>query len=532
MCRRESVLGLIDNHATIRGMLERQARERGEQIYLMFGDSRITFAQADEHVNRLANGLAALGLRHGDRVAIMLPNHPDHVFTFLACAKLGLTQVPVNAQLKGPGLTYLLAHAEPRAIIADTAYVDQLASALDGCGAEFAIWRGQPPFADGLEAIEFNAVAGVDNRQPPACAVDPDDVLSISYTSGTTGPPKGVLVTDKMFRASGYAAGQVSEAQVGEVMFLWEPLFHIGGSQVMVLGLHYGASLAIVERFSASAFWDQVRRYRATRMHYLGGILSMLLKQPAVPNDTDNPIRIAWGGGATLETWRAFEARFRVEIRENYGMTEASSLTTFNTGGRIGSVGRPAAYFDVRIVDDGGLPMGPNRPGEFIVREREPGLIMRGYFKNAKATAAALRDGWLYTGDVGAYDEDGFYYYAGRKTDSMRVRGENVSAWEVERVVNDHPAVAACAAIGVDAEIGDQDIKLFVMPRPDAAPDPLELIAWCDARLAPFQVPRYVAFVEAFPMTATERIRKEMLPRSVDDCWDLAESGYRVGRSG
>jgi crotonobetaine/carnitine-CoA ligase len=201
-------------------------------------------------------------------------------------------------------------------------------------------------------------------------------------------------------------------------------------------------------------------------------------------------------------------------------MTEASSFTTLNTDERPGSIGTPLPFFDVTIADENGNFPGPGKMGEIRVRALEPGVIMKGYFRNEEATRAALVDGWLRTGDLGHRDEGGFYYYAGRLKDSLRRRGENISAWEVERVVNAHPDIAESAVIGVANELADQDIKIFLRLKPGRSLDPAAFIDWCGPVLPRFQIPRFVAFIDEFPKTPTERIRKELLSRTTEDCWD------------
>jgi crotonobetaine/carnitine-CoA ligase len=236
-------------------------------------------------------------------------------------------------------------------------------------------------------------------------------------------------------------------------------------------------------------------------------------------------VRIAWGGGAPDAVWREFQDRFAIEVRENYGMTEAASLTSMNTDARFGSVGRPAPYFHVRIVDPQGEEVAPGSGGEILVREREPGLITPGYFRNPEATAATLRDGWLHTGDLGRLDEDNYLYFMGRLKDSLRRRGENVSAWEIERLVDQMDWVEECAVVGVPDELGDEEIKLFVRPSRPELVDMQALAEWCTAKLADFQIPRFYALVEEFHKTGTQRIRKETLPRTTDDAWTRTPSG-------
>jgi len=265
-------------------------------------------------------------------------------------------------------------------------------------------------------------------------------------------------------------------------------------------------------------------------MHYLGGVLDILLKQPPRPDDRRHSVQIAFGAGCTRQSWRAFEQRFGIEIREVYGLTEGSCFTTVNKSGKVGSIGKPYPYLDVKIVDGCGNAVPTGRVGEIVMRGKQPGLITKGYLGNPEATAAAVKDGWLYTGDLGRCDEDGDFYYVGRRKDSIRHRGENISAWEVERVLNSHPDIQESAVLGVDAEVGEQDIKAFILCRPGAAVDPLALTKWCEPRMPYFQIPRYITFVDSFAKTPTERIRKEVLSKTTEDCWDLTRCGYRLHR--
>ena len=239
----------------------------------------------------------------------------------------------------------------------------------------------------------------------------------------------------------------------------------------------------------------------------------MLLRQEKSTTDTCHTCRVAWGGGAPSTIASEFQRRFNVEVRENYGMTEASSLTSINEQGHIGSVGKPAPYFDVRIVDAEGVKKSVNEKGEIVVKELEEGRLTPGYFRNEEATSSAIRDGWFFTGDLGYFDQSGYLYYSGRIKDSIRRRGENISAWEIERVVEQLDFVEQAAAIGVPDELGDEAIKLFAkltefMP----VESPVAAVHnWCLERLPDFQVPTYIVIIDEFPMTGTERIRKESL---------------------
>ena len=505
-------------------LLERRARDDAAKPFCFFAGSAISFGELAQRVRRLASGFAALGVRPGDRVAVMLANHPDHPTVFLALVELGATQVPVNIHLRGLGLEYVLAHSEARAVVADERFAPELVQVLTRTSVELLIWRGTAVPSQSVRSTTLDDLAAAGTPASKRSTPDPDRVVSITYTSGTTGPPKGVMLGETPYWLAGHVAGQLADVRAGDVMLTWEPLYHIGGSQVIVTCLQHGVPMALLERFSASTFWDDARRYRATQMHYLGGVLGILLKQPSRPDDREHSVRVAWGGGAPAHLWEPFEHRFGVRIHECYGMTEAASFSTINLERRLGSIGRPVPHFEVRIVTDDGTTAATHETGQIVVRERAPGLFMKGYLKDPERTAEALRDGWLHTGDFGTRDADGFFYFAGRRRDRLRRRGENVSAWEIEQVLSMHADVEVCAAIGVPSDVGDDDIKVFVKPVVGKRLDPLDLVRWCEGHLAYFQIPRYVELVDEFPLTPTERIRKDQLSPSVAGCFDREQS--------
>ena len=492
-------------------LFARLAEATPARIFARIGEHALSFGALDQRSAALADWLCRNRVQPGDRVALMLRNGETALAMMLAIARTGAIWVPVNTQAVGDNLAHVLQHSGPRVIIAEP----DLMPAITACGAD--LHSATIVQADGLPSGRQAPAS------PSAAAVGVDAPFAIMYTSGTTGRPKGVLVSHRMLRLAGEAAALVSGAQDGDVHYVWEPLFHIGGAQMMVLPLIRDVTLCIAERFSASRFWADISASGATHMHFLGGILQILLKQPPAPLDRGHGVRIAWGGGCPKDVWQPFEERFGVTIRECYGMTECSSFTTANLGGPVGSVGQPLPWFDVALLDDAGKPVAPGERGEMVVRERLAGALTRGYFNDPEATARSLRNGAFRTGDLASADAAGNLYFHGRMTDSVRVRGENVAAAEVEEVARKHPAVEDCVMIGVAADVGEAAIKLFVKPRAATCLLPQELSDWLAPRLARYQRPRYIAIVEDFERTPSQRIMKHKLPKGTDDAWDAMD---------
>ena len=505
---------------TIGELLARRARSSPQDIYCSFGAERISVGMLDRRVNQVATLLKSHGLQRGDRVAVMLPSHPDHLYLLFALARLGMVRVPINAHLLGAPLAHLLGELAPKAIIADSAF----RAALDELGSPLPhmIWR------NGVDA-EFDRFASC-AEDDAAPSVKTDEIVALSPSSGTTGAPKGVLKSDRQLRAGPMAILRLTEAGPGDVFLFWEALHHGSGVAVAIAALMGGFQLAMLERFSASRFWDDVRRHRATHIHYLGSVLPMLLKQPERPDDCEHRVRIAWGGGCPADVWHAFAERFGVSMREGYGLSELITFVTANIDGPPGSIGKPLSYYEISLLADDGSPAGPGDKGEIAIRALEPGLGFLGYFRNPQADAAARRGDLFLTGDLAHRDASGNLFYAGRKKDMLRRRGINIAAWDVESVIAQHDAVAEVALVGVPSELGEDELKLFVRVREGASLTPADLIRWCSGKLAYFQVPRYIEFIDAFPKTPTQRIQKKELSRSVAGIWDAEAAGFRAAR--
>ncbi|WP_027775288.1 AMP-binding protein [Paraburkholderia caledonica] len=469
-----------------------------------FEDRAISCEDAARHVVQLQRWFAAQGLEQGDRVAVMLGNSPEHIHLIYALHLSGLVWVPVNTKLRAAGLEYLLQHAEPKLFVVDDEF-DTVTAQLD-CGA--ARRTHLPAFDAHDTSTEFAT---------PAIGVH--DPLCIIYTSGTTGAPKGVVFTHRMMRIASEAALRVADVRDSDRLFLWEPLCHIGGAQMLLLPFLANVTLHAVPRFSASQFWPQIEHAGATQLHYLGGVLDILMQLPEREQPAKHTLRVAWGAGVSASSWEGIQTRLKVSLRECYGMTECSSFATANVTGKAGSIGRALPWIDIALLDENGRPVKEGEAGEIVLTSKVEGTFLPAYLKNPDATKAALRNGRLHTGDRARRDADGDLFFIGRQTDSMRVRGENVSAWEIERIFAAHPAIRASAAIGVASAIGEQDILLDVQFK-DEPVEWTALHAWACERLASFQLPRYYRAVAGFEMTASERVKKHLLSRDTGNAWD------------
>lgn len=503
-----------DDHLDVQGILHAGLNAAPDRIVLAFDAEAWSVARLRRHVALSQAWLAEQGVTRGDRVAVMLKNHPAHVALIYALILSGMVWVPVNTRLKSAGLQYLIDHAKPRLVVVEPEFDEQVSQSA-----------ATHPFT--LAHADFTEMQD-EGAGPTRADCLPGDLLCLIYTSGTTGAPKGVRFTHRMLRIASEAALLAADAQDGDRLFLWEPLCHIGGAQMLMAPFLAQVSLHVVPAFSLSRFWAQIASSRATHLHYLGGVLELLMRHPeSIP--ANHSIRVAWGAGLNKLTWRQAQDTLGMELRECYGMTECSSFATVNQTGKPGSMGRVLPWMTLELLNENGQPVGVGEHGEIVLTTDVEGAFLDGYLDNPDATASALRDGRLYTGDIAWRDADGDLFFVGRRTDSMRVRGENVSAWEIERVFAQHPEVSSVAAVGVRSDIGEQEILLYVQCT-DSSPEHLAtlapaLSAWASARLASFQLPRYYRLVERFDLTPSERIRKHLLSRDLDGAWDRSVPG-------
>jgi len=506
------VLGLKSR--TVHGVVEELAASRGDKTFLFHEDSTFSYGEINLASSRIACGLQARGIGKGDKVAIMMSNRPEFLFTWFGGSKVGAVEVPVNTAHKGELLTYILNQSDARLLVIEGAFLPQLAGvAGDLTALEHVIVVGDGEAApEGLQALSWDRFTDNDAVYDPV-EVSDEDPAAMMFTSGTTGPSKGAVVPQNYQIAMGEIVCGMARYDEADRLYNALPLFH-GNAQTLstIPALISGATMVLAKRFSASRFWDDIRRFGCTEFNYIGGILPILLKAEERPDDADNPIRIMVGAGASASVFEAFEKRFGVTLIESYGMSEIGiPMISTPEARRIGSCGRQNPDYQIRLVDDDGREVGPDTPGELLIRPLKPWSMMLEYHKMPEKTVEAWRDLWFHTGDYLKHDADGFYYFVDRKKDALRRRGENISSFEVERSVNAHPAVLESAAVAARSDLGEDEVLICVALKPGATLTAEDLISHCEDRMAYFMVPRYVRFLDSLPKTPTERVQKYKL---------------------
>jgi crotonobetaine/carnitine-CoA ligase len=521
-------VGALGEPTTLPEILMARAEQTPGARFVHFDGAERTYAETLEAAERAAAGLAGLGVGKGTRVALMLPNCLEFLDLWFGLALLGAVLVPVNTALKGDGLRYLLEHSESAVVVVDAPLTETADRALDGAGPLRRLCARGTPHEGWDDAA---AVLDADPAPLGAPRLQPGDLASILYTSGTTGPPKGVRNAHNAYATAAYEFTQhFAQLRSDDILYTSLPLFHVNAEMLTTIGsLVSGIPMVLAPRFSASGFFDDLRRHGATIFNYIGAMLTMLYKQPERVDDAANPARLTIGGAAPAELWRAFESRFGLQILEIYGLTETATFALGNPPGdvRVGKIGLPVSWAQVEVHREDGTPAQPAEAGEIVVRSKRPDVLFQGYDKNEEATREAVAGGWFHTGDRGRRDEDGYFVFIDRLKDSIRRRGENISSYEVERVVNSHPGVAECAAVGVPSELGEEEVMVVLVPRDGAETDPSELIAFCSERMASFMVPRYVRVRSELPKTATQRVQKFALRQEGPaGAWDRKSAAW------
>jgi crotonobetaine/carnitine-CoA ligase len=501
---------LMPEFDSLAALVDARAAVRPDARALVFEDGDLTYGELADLGRRAAFLFRAHDVRRGDRVGIMVGNALDLPVALFGAAQAGAILVPFHLQHRGEVLRYIADLTEPSLVIFDPSAVDEDQRSTVGAAA---------PDARRLEAEFGNSsfLAAVRECPPGGGDARADLPLSIMFTSGTTGRSKGVVLDQQFYLTEGEAYCRVSDALPEDVFGTVLPLSHANAQIASLVGaLLAGCPLVCWRRFSASRFWSEMAERGVTVTNLLGAMTPILLKTYGEPVH-EHTVRLTVGGAIPPAAAAEFRSRFGVDTREVFGLTEVG-IACGETSGvrRLGSAGKPLPAWEFRIDSDGG-------PGEIQIRGRRPGAMFGGYWRDPERTSAAFTaDGWFRTGDLGRFDEDGFLYFAGRLKDSIRRRGENISADEIELIVAQHPGVAECAALAVPSELAEDEVKLVFVGTPGRAPSAEQLHAFCTERMASFMVPRYIEARPSLPRTSTHKVIKSELTSTAPPVVDMA----------
>ena len=492
---------------TFRDVIAAHARARPDAPFLFAPEAEhvVDYAALARNCRALAASLAARGIPRGATVSFLLENGVSAATIFLGAMHGGYVVSPINLHAQDAQLAYTLAHSETRIVYTSQAHEARLAALRTQAKASFDLC------VVGQDGLELPALA---EGQGDEAVVDPDDPAMLMYTSGTTGMPKGVLLSHANMLAGARAVAASLELGADDRVLSSLPLYHINGQCIATVApLVSGGSIVMPHRFSVSKWWPLVERYRPTWLNMVPTIIAYLLNGPELtPGQAEAARAIRFGRSASAplppEQHRAFEARFGFSVIEAMGLTECASVAFSNPLERArrkyGSPGRPLGV-EARVVDRDRTPVPDGVQGEIELRGPN---VMRGYFKAPEATAAALRDGWLATGDLGHRDADGFYFITGRLKELIIKGGENIAPREIDEALLAHPAVLEAAAVGVPDDAYGQEILACVVVKPGAALGEDELRAHCLATLGRYKTPRYLRFVEALPKGASGKVQR------------------------
>jgi crotonobetaine/carnitine-CoA ligase len=494
--------------------------ERPVLIFDEFGET-ISFGQLAERTREMSAVLQSIGVNQGDRVAVMLRNRPEFPITWLALARLGAVMVPLNVYYREADASYVLNDAGAVAMVTEAQFTDLAVLLRD----TVASVRTIVSVDTGVRSEEVLSLANLVERTRGAGflarAVQPETTVNIQYTSGTTGYPKGCVLSQFYWVRLGRVVAEGPPELTAEDVFLTaQPFYYMDPQWNLAGALAVGASLVVLDRFHPSTFWEKIRQYDVSFFYCLGMMPPALYNMPAGPQDRQHRVKGIACSAIPVRLHAALEERWGAPWYEAFGMTETGGdvrITATDHDDTVGSgcIGIPYHDREVRVLDGDGRPVARGKVGEMVLRG--PGM-MDGYFNNPDATNLAFRGGWFHTGDLVRRDENGRVFYLGRVKDTIRRSGENISSAEVEGVVMEHPAVAAAACVPVPDELRGEEVKVYVvLSEQSVSPDPPAIAAFCSERLAYFKVPRYWAFVVDLPRTPSERVAKGELVNGVDD---------------
>jgi crotonobetaine/carnitine-CoA ligase len=509
----ELLRALDPGDQTLSALLHRQAAAHPDKLLLRGEDGERTYAGMRDAAARMAGTLARWGVRRGDRVAVLTDRTMPLVDLWLGSAWLGAVLVPLNTASRGPQLAHALYDSGAKLVAID----QELLPVLEALDRLPTTLRHAWTLGDGDE-LARDRVGHVPLKPLPRpqeavgrCAVGPMDPAAIIYTSGTTGAPKGVVCPHAQWLW--FAANAIDAMGIVEddVLYTCLPLFHVNGLSTVVEALQAGATCVKGPRFSASRFWSRLVEERATVTFLLGVMMPILLGRDPDPAERAHSVRVALAGAAPAHLATSFAQRFGVALVDGYASTETNMVMRNGSPEfRPGMIGALAPRFEALVVDEHDREVTDGTAGELLLRSQDPWAFSRGYLGLPEQTLESRRNFWFHTGDRVVREADGWFRFVDRMNDVIRRRGENISSFEVEQVVEAHPDVETAAAYGVPSELGEDEVMVCVVAK-SAAFEPALLLDWCAPQLPSFALPRYVDVADAMPLTETGKIKKSAL---------------------
>ncbi|MFD9669468.1 AMP-binding protein [Rhodococcus sp. NPDC059968] len=534
---------------TVNAVLDRAVAAHGDDVFLDFSGETFTYSDIARRVAQTANLLTSLGVKHGETVVTVLDNNVDAVATFFGINRIGAICVPVNTAYRGEFLRHQVADASATVVIAEPDYADRVMEVAGGLPAlSNVLYRGAriPAVTHPVDVavspptwMSFDEAVAQQSAVMPAPDVRPSDLSTLIYTAGTTGPSKGCMITHAYTLNMARQYLEVTTRRADEVAWTPLPLFHFNAwTCTVVTTAMLGSSASIAHRFSVSGFWPDIERTGTRVATLLGPMVSLLAQASDSPEMARcrGQLRVVQSSPFPRDYTTIWHERFGVELAGSnaYGLTECC-LTThlpLDQPAPAGSSGRENDDYDVRIFDDEDNEVAVGQPGEIVVRPKRPHVMFEGYWNRPEATASLTRNLWFHTGDIGRFDEDGFFYFVDRKKDYLRRRGENISSFEMETAFLSHPDISEVAVHAVHSEVTEDDVKVTAILSPGSTLTEEELCKWSIEMLPYFAVPRYIEFRTELPKNPVGRVLKYVLrdEGKTELTWDRESAGITISK--
>ncbi|MGB3632905.1 MAG: long-chain fatty acid--CoA ligase, partial [Rubrobacteraceae bacterium] len=484
---------------------------------LILDDRVIDYAGLRTAAKKFANALVSMGVKSGDKVAIMLPNVPEYVIAYYGILNTGAVVVPLNGLLQGPEVAYHLEDSDAVAFVAWESSLDAAQKGYEEAENCKDLIVVESPDGEGVPEglTDFDELLAHQAAEFDVAPTMPDDTAVVIYTSGTTGRPKGAELSHfNLFFNAVYKADNLLNLREDDVGMAVLPLFHIfGQTTVMNAGIYSGNTIAMIPRFEPEAALRTIQTAGVTTFVGVPTMYQYLLRHPDAADYDTSTLRIGISGGDSMpvEVLKNFEEKFGVVILEGYGLSETSPGACFNRSSeerKVGSIGIPFWGVEIKVIDEDGEEAPVGERGELVVRGHN---VMKGYYKNPEATEESIRNGWFHTGDVATKDEDGYFFIVDRVKDLVVRGGYNVYPREVEEAIYEHPGVAEVAVIGVPHEELGEEVVAVIAMKDDKSATEEEIISFTQERIARYKYPRRITFMDELPKTATGKILKREL---------------------